>query len=66
MTIKQMQFLDHLAKLFKAYDVTCFRRDGEDVIAVFKDPEEYPLKFRIYADEIFSEVETKEDYKPQE
>ena len=66
MTIMQMDFLNELAKLFKAYNVAVVTRYDGGLEIHFKDPEEYPLRFMVYADEIFHEVQTTEDYKPTE
>lgn len=66
MTIMQMEFLNDLAKLLKAYNVSSITRFGDDVDIRFSDPEENPLRFRIYADGIFHEVQTVQDYKPTE
>lgn len=66
MTIMQRDFLDSLAKLFKAYNVACVRGTIENVEIIFKDPEEEPLKFFRYSDEIFHQVQTKQNYKPTE
>ena len=64
MTVYKTNFLNNLAKLFKAYGIKAVTRNGDDVEIMFNDPEEGSLKFRIYVGEMFCEVQTTEDYKP--
>lgn len=66
MTIMQRDFLDHLAKLLKTYNVDSIYAVMDKIIIEFED--ENMMQFTGYngASEIFREVATQTDYKPNE
>ena len=65
MTIYQMSFLDELAKLLKAYNVSDMCAVMNNIIIRFDESGD-DMQFSAYDHEIFRDVKTKTDYKPNE
>ena len=67
MTIMQRDFLDHLAKLFKAYNVECVCATNNNRIRIeFENEKSMELVAWFGATGFFRDVTTKTDYKPNE
>lgn len=65
MTIYQMSFLDELAKLLKAYNVSDMCAVMNNIIIRFNESVD-DMQFAAYDHNIFKEVKTQVDYMPKE
>ena len=66
MTIMQRDFLDNLAKLFKAYKVISVCAVNDKIYIDFENERSMELMKWNGDEEIFRDVMTKADYKPTE
>lgn len=64
MTIMQRDFLDHLAKLLRAYNVECVCATNDKICIDFEHERSMELMGWNGAGEVFRDVMTKADYKP--